>query len=71
MLTQADLNRLDTAIASGQLTVQIGERRIQYHTVDELIAARRHVAQQISGASGAVPRLFTRRVSFNTRREGG
>jgi hypothetical protein len=69
-LTQADLERLDAAIASESLEVQMGERRIRYRTMDELIAARAHVAQQLAAASASASgtRRGTRRYTFSTAR---
>lgn len=51
--TQADLDALDRAIASGQLEVQYADRRVRYRSMDELMTARQHVAQQIATASGS------------------
>lgn len=69
-LTQADLERLDAAIASENLEVQMGERRIRYRTMEELMAARAHVAQQLAAASAAAngQRRGTRRYVFSTAR---
>lgn len=55
MYTLADLDRIDRAIASGHLSVQIGERRITYRSHDELQAARRHIDNELNkGKRGAV-----------------
>lgn len=69
-LTQADLDRLDTAIASNTLSVQFGERRVQYRSMEELMAARQHVAQQLAAAAAdaAGGRRATRRYVFATMR---
>lgn len=50
--TQADLDRLDAAIARGTLSVEIEGRRVVYRTMNELLAARNHVQNQLSAASG-------------------
>jgi hypothetical protein len=50
--TQADLDALDRAIASSQLEVEYGDRRVKYRSMDELLSARQHVAQQLALASG-------------------
>lgn len=50
--TTSDLDRLDRAIASGTLTVEIGGRRITYNDIDALLKARAHVAAQIAATSG-------------------
>lgn len=69
-LTQADLDRLDLAIASNTLSVQLGERRVQYRTMEELLLARQHVAQQLAAAASAQSgtRSATRRYVFATMR---
>ena len=69
-LTQADLERLDAAIASESLEVQMGDRRIRYRSMDELIAARAHVAQQLAAAAASASgtRRGTRRYTFSTAR---
>lgn len=67
-LSQADLDSLDTAIAAGQLEVQFGERRIRYRSVEELLAARSHVAQVVAANSAPEPRSANRRFVFATSR---
>ena len=57
-LTTDDLDRLDKAIASQQLEVQMDGRRVRYRDMSELITARNHVAQQISAARGTGVRRF-------------
>jgi hypothetical protein len=49
-LTQTDLDQLDAAIATGTLTVELAGRRITYRSVDELLAARAHVASVLAHA---------------------
>lgn len=48
-LTQTDLDALDTAIASGELTVRLADRLVTYRSIPELIQARAHVAKVING----------------------
>lgn len=55
--TQSDLNRIDRAIASGQLSVEIDGTRIQYRGMSDLIAARGMIERQINVASGAAAEL--------------
>lgn len=47
-LTQADLDRLDTAIASSELEVEIDGQRVRYRDTDKLLMARAHVASVLS-----------------------
>lgn len=65
-LSQTDLDRLDKAIASQQLEVQLGDRRVKYRSMEELFAARQHVAQQIAAAQPC--RRATRHYTFSTLR---
>ncbi|EMJ7098674.1 hypothetical protein V7974_004717 [Vibrio parahaemolyticus] len=51
-LTQDDLNELDLAIASGELTVKIDGREVTYRSVDELLKARRHINALLKQQSG-------------------
>jgi hypothetical protein len=63
--TQADLDALDRAITSSTLEVQYADRRVRYRTMDELLSARRHVAEQLSSVQG---RTSFRRYNFSTAR---
>ena len=64
MATQAQLNALDAAIASGELIIQYEGKRIEYRSITELMKARRFVADQLSGQSAASPGALDNRISF-------
>lgn len=49
--TQADLDELDEAIASGELSVTVEGRAITYRSIDALLLARRHVAKVLRSQS--------------------
>lgn len=66
--TQSDLDAIDAAIASGEMIVQVEGRRVQYRSIDELMQARRHVADQITHTSGSTRRSLYR-FRFTTSRE--
>lgn len=51
-LSQTDLDALDAAIASAELTVTVDGKSITYRSITELKRAREHVAGVISVASG-------------------
>ena len=51
-LSQTDLDNLDAAIASGELTVEFNGRKITYRSISELLKARNHVAQAIGQQNG-------------------
>lgn len=65
--SQADLDALDKAIASGTLEVQYADRRVKYRSMDELLQARQHVASQMAAATPG--RTGFRRYTFSTHRE--
>jgi hypothetical protein len=67
-LTQADLDALDKAIASGTLEVEFDGRRQKFQTTASLIEARNHVARVLNqGASqNRGPQVF--RFGFTTTR---
>jgi hypothetical protein len=57
--TIADIDAIDRAIASGELIVRMGDRQVQYRTLDELLAARDRISAVIaaqSSTSRAYPR---------------
>lgn len=55
--TQDDLDRIDRAIASGELSIYDGHTRVEYKSTGELIAARdvirADLAAQARGATAA------------------
>lgn len=57
--TSADLDAIDRAIASGELTVRNGESLVTYRSMDELLKARDKVAASLDTAA-ATPRSYPR-----------
>ena len=56
-LTQADLDTLDAAIATGELKIEYNGRMVVFRSIPELIAARAHVKQVLTTpAVAATPR---------------
>ncbi len=58
-LTSADIDALDRAIASGELTVRLNDRLITYRSIDELLRARAAILADLAAAdstSRAYPR---------------
>jgi len=51
-LTTEDLDILDEAIATGELTVKMDGREVTYRSIAELRAARRHVFRVINANKG-------------------
>lgn len=56
-ITQADLDRIDSAIATAELSVEIDGRRVTYRSTADLLTARKHIADLLqsnqASASGA------------------
>jgi hypothetical protein len=62
--TSADLAAIDAAIASGELSVQFADRRVQYRSIQELKDARSLITGQLSSTSETRPsRQFRVNVS--------
>lgn len=70
-LTQSDLDRLDAAIATSELEVEIDGRRVRYRDTASLISARTHVANVLIGtaAGGNAPVRSTYYPAMTLRRE--
>lgn len=47
-VTQADLDALNSAIASGEKQVALGAQQVTYRSINELIAARNELARQLA-----------------------
>lgn len=63
-VTQADVDALNTAIASGERQVTLGSQSVSYRSIDDLIKARDDMrqelaAQALSAAGTAVRRRGT------------
>lgn len=69
--TQADLDRLDAAIAASELEVENADgTRVRYASFADLKARRDFVAGQVVGSGAAPARSTTSyRYDFTTRRE--
>lgn len=46
--TQADVDALDAAIKSGELSVRFRDREVTYRSLDDLIKARRYVGAKVA-----------------------
>lgn len=58
-ISQTDIDALDAAIVSGALSVEFDGRKVTYQNTAQLIAARAHAAQVISGSvRRTVPYIF-------------
>lgn len=62
--TTADLAAVESALASGELSVQYADRRVQYRSVAELMQAREMITKELDAAAGKRrPRSFRLNVS--------
>lgn len=48
---QAQLDAIDEAIATGELEVEYEGRRVKYRSINELLTARSHIADQLARAA--------------------
>jgi ribosomal protein L12E/L44/L45/RPP1/RPP2 len=58
--TQANLDAIDAAIASGELTVSVAGRTITYRSIDDLIKARAVVSTAVAAAAASTARAGPR-----------
>lgn len=47
-----DLERIQSAIAKGELDVQYADRRVRYRSIAELREARTEIIRDLNGAAG-------------------
>lgn len=52
-ITQADLDRIDSAIATAELSVEIDGRKVTYRSTADLMTARRHIADLLRANEAA------------------
>lgn len=50
-LTSTDLDAINAAIASGELSVQFRDRSVTYRSMDDLVKAKRAIQQEIASTS--------------------
>ncbi|MCF6442032.1 hypothetical protein L1077_21615 [Pseudoalteromonas luteoviolacea] len=51
-LSQNDLDELDSAIASAELSVEIDGKKVVYRSIGDLKTARRHIANVLAKKAG-------------------
>ncbi len=57
--TQSQLDAIESAIASGELTVRFGDRTVTYRSMDELLQARAVIKESIDASVGKVTDRFS------------
>jgi len=65
--TQADIDALTAAIASGEKQVTIGSQSVSYRTIDDLIKARDTLMTDLRIQSGATSRPRQTKLFFAGR----
>ncbi len=55
-VTQADIDALNAAIASGEKQVALGAQQVTYRSIAELKAARDDLQSQMDAQNGAKPK---------------
>jgi len=68
--TPTDLQNINAAIATGELSVEVNGRKVVYRNMDDLIKARNLMQADMAavGASAAAPRRGSFLVRFTTAR---
>ncbi len=57
--TQSQLDAIEAAIASGELTVRFGDRTVTYRSMDELLQARAVIKESIDAGAGKAADRFS------------
>lgn len=64
--TQTDLSAIDSAIASGELTVRTADGKlVTLRSMGELLQARAAIAAEIKSTSTSTPRMYPRHQLAN------
>ncbi|MEW8253754.1 MAG: hypothetical protein AB2747_05330 [Candidatus Thiodiazotropha taylori] len=58
--TQTDLDRIEAAIATGQLSVSFRDKTVTYRSIDDLIKVKREIKASLAGASSTTPKAYPR-----------
>ncbi len=68
--TPTDLQNINAAIATGELSVEVNGRKVVYRNMDDLIKARNLMQADMAaeGAAAAAPRRGSFQVRFTTAR---
>lgn len=68
--TQTDLDNINAAVGTGELSVEVNGRKVVYRSIDDLVKARNLIANDIAAASTAASgtRRGSFRVNFSTHR---
>lgn len=53
--TQSDLDALETALKAGARVVQFRDRRVEYHSLEEMLKLRAVMKDEVLGDSATTP----------------
>jgi hypothetical protein len=67
--TSTDLDAINAAIASGELTVRHNGREVTYRSIDDLLKAKRTIESELNGAASGGRNGGSYRFAFKTARE--
>ncbi len=57
--SQAQIDAIEAAIASGELTVRFGDRTVTYRSMEELLQARSLIKEALAAESGTATDRFS------------
>jgi len=57
--SQQQLDAIEAAIASGELTVHFGDRTVTYRSMDDLLKARAVIKDTLESEAGTAPDRFS------------
>lgn len=65
MFTQIDLDNLNSALASGKRRVRLGQREIEYHSVEQMLKAKEAIQEELNRTTATArrPRNYLSRTS--------
>ena len=66
-VTQADIDALTRAIASGERQVAIGGQQVTYRSIDDLIKARKVLTDELAAQDGSAPKARQFRLYYAGR----
>ena len=66
-VSQADLDALNAAIASGEKQVALGAQQVTYRSIDELIKARNDLEAQLNAQNATAPKSRQTRLYHKGR----
>lgn len=70
-VTQADIDNLNAAIAGGEKIVRIGDKWVEYHSIEQLIKARDDLRRELAALNVAAGQKQRPRVVYHTQKSRG